>query len=352
MDEKMIKNDISCERCERKFATESSLQFHISRSHDFECHLCYTLFRVKFFYERHYKEIHASDEDMVARKIEDAELVFSCKVCGKRFAKEKFLNYHSKTRNHKQIETDEALEIHKKRKIAAKERTFSCLLCYHSFDKKWKMRNHQEQIHKDDMDLLEMKFEAKDLKFTCETCGKKFVKDHILEYHIDLNHPEEVKNFCKTCFAPVNAMNKMAHRRIIHKDIPGSIKEPNYACNICDKKFATENCSLYHRIIGHMKGKLKSCKLCLENFSDNDTLRTHFENFHGSQIDELKAYLGEVSDMTLNFQCKRKGCGKSFYSEHILKHHMRFHPESKVRNDTVKNFMEIFKTLEKNVNSK
>ena len=210
-----------------------------------------------------------------------------------------------------------------------------CKLCYNTYPKPFRLREHQEKAHKNDQDLLLRKIEPDELKYNCTHCEQVFARDSILKYHIKLKHKEEAENFCKFCYLVVKKDHIKSHREKIHSDIPEQMfsmevdfKLLKFNCSLCDKKFLTENSLIYHKFLGHIKKGENRCRLCMEEFKVSNShhtpsslLRAHFENIH-SNVEEMKVYHVEFPKSELKYQCKK--CSKSFFTENILKYHSSY----------------------------
>ena len=254
---------------------------------------------------------HKGDEEYFYRKIEEADLKHSCQTCDLKFLNERVLNYHNR-RAHKLLE---------------------CSLCYTSYTEIKHLRQHQHSFHKGDKSLLHRKIEPCELKFKCQTCEQGFVREHILQHHIKIRHPEQSEKYCNLCYTIVRCSINV-HKSKIHSDLTEANHKKEllkFNCSLCDKKFVTENSVIYHKIIKHGDLKGAFCKLCQVSFkggkwSGRHYLRQHLDAIHTAN--ELKV-MGQ-KDSSGTFPCKT--CGKSFLTENILKSHTNYnHTEDKTR---------------------
>ncbi|ESO03657.1 hypothetical protein HELRODRAFT_80117, partial [Helobdella robusta] len=139
--------------------------------------------------------------------------MFSCHLCSKAYATEKYLQMH--------------LAIHKDFTISSQSQTFTCNYCFKTFTQSSNYKNHI-RTHSDDRPYI------------CDICDIGFKERYHLKKHILFKHSTEAKEKCRYCgkrFKDSTAVR--AHERI-HSD-----KRP-YSCQRCLKAFKTSECLWHH----------------------------------------------------------------------------------------------------------
>ena len=208
------------------------------------CSLCYKTFKFGPNLKRHQAAVHKADQDLLERKIEPEELQYKCTVCEKSFVRVHILKYHMRSQHADQsdgycklcqiivMKGNAGLQNHKKRVHAdvtdwdavlssdnfqfscdCCEKTFltecsavfhrfiqhsglgrtSCDLCLTDFKNNLNLKRHKENIHTSliEMRAFGIKQKEDDLSHVCNSCGKKFLTENILNYHVNYTHKME-----------------------------------------------------------------------------------------------------------------------------------------------------------------
>ena len=314
LDETINESDkqFECKRCESWFVSNNSIDIHFKRNHEEakkSCELCYLKFKNPSGFQKHKKRLHMNEMDGFDKKLERSQFEFSCKVCDKKFWTENILNYHVRYKHKK---TDRQTQ-----KGSSTKSENWCDLCFKRFDRPGKLEKHKTFLHKQEMDLFGQQLEESALKYACKECDQKFWSENILDHHLRYKHkvhrlkedqecelcgkifkwnkdqrrnlrehmrkvhtgdnnPQidtiKIDRSCKLCFITFDRPSKLEkHKTFLHKqemagfDLKLEESQLVHPCEVCGKKFWTENILEYHVRCKH-KGeeikKDKECKLC------------------------------------------------------------------------------------------
>ena len=337
------KSTFDCQKCPEKYAALSSLRFHDTMKHKentntrkivtdkkLKCPLCYRLFPSQKLWARHKHNVHRNEKELFSREICDTDLTEECRECLVKFVSTQSLKHHKTFAHEKR---------NKPRKLSLRTglTVFKCPLCYTKYSSKENLQKHERLVHKNDKDLLLRKIEFDELVFKCKGCTLSFAREHFLEYHVARKHPELSKNYCKFCyFCPKNISH---HRERVHgefseEDFTKEIdfKMLTFDCCLCDKKFYTENSSLFHKIVRHLDTQQTQCSLCLVDFKvtkgHTRCLKVHIETVH--TIEEIKFMNKTDQEVDHPFACEK--CNGKFLTKKIWQYHLQYsHKEDKRR---------------------
>ncbi|XP_063614515.1 zinc finger and SCAN domain-containing protein 12-like [Penaeus indicus] len=160
-------------------------------------------------------------------------------------------------------------------------------------DQMFHKKGSDEETHK--------KLDAKEKRFICEICGKKFTRRSKLSIHIRV-HTREKPYSCDVC----NKAFSQKHHLVEHVRI--HTKEKPYTCEICSKPFCGRSNLVKHMRV-HTKEKPFSCDMCNRAFSEKAALGRHVR----------------IHTKEKPFKCVR--CSKSFSEKGNLMKHMRVHTQ-------------------------
>ena len=272
-----IPSELKCDICDFVSKSRHSLNGHkrqvhkIARVH--QCEKCPFAYSSSHSLKLHEKNIHEG-------------IKFKCDVCDKTFTLEKQLANHTK-RTH-----DMSLKDY-----------FECPNCLGKFKTKETLKNHSNICDSH----LQKKFHQ-DLQhvtwYKCEICEKSLYGIGTLRGHIRQVHNQNGWHKCGQCNLTYPTKVELDHHvKMIHE-------EPDYQCNICEKKFrfkrlyeihvATDihdkngnwHCEIcgyvakergqlnVHRRIVHENKKLFKCENCPSAYNDRSNLEMHIANIH------------------------------------------------------------------------
>merc|ERR1719431_1190865 len=171
--------------------------------------------------------------------------MYQCTVCQSKFPTKISLNYHNLRKNHQND-----------------KKAFCCNLCYISFKYNSNLSKHVKTLHTNEMHLLNIEVNESLLKYSCDLCDKRFVAEHILQYHKKYQHKEmpDKLTYCRLCYVNFKSSSQLkAHKKNIHssKEEMDTFKinlEKSsllHGCKFCSKRFLTKNILSYHNLYSH-----------------------------------------------------------------------------------------------------
>ena len=244
-------NRVACTVCQKTFPDKFQLARHtmVHTGIQYRCIYCRKTYPTKDSLESHL-ELHSESRP------------YKCAYCTTRHLTVETLTNHTVSHLHKNDpEEDGSLNY--------------CPTCSMAFELRKNLRNHIQAVHQGK-------------KFTCQTCGQSFRKEHQARTH-----------------------SKVHLRRRIRLQTPKSaLTLDQLVCEICNKQFKREAHLKRHRFAVHkqfpnlVEGKM-FCKFCYKIFLNKKCLDTHMNNKHG------------------RFRCQI--CEKRFGSEATFQKHAVFH---------------------------
>ena len=212
---------------------------------------------------------------MAKSKKKKMELV--CKFCNKIFSSPIWMKKHLELWHG-------TVEYNPKKKV-------SCNLCGSNV-RFFYLKRHIKEVH------------TKELRVhVCEyaDCGQSFSRPNILINHIKSVH-EKIKKFpCDFC--PYKAAYKnslLQHTEIWHSI---GLRERNYKCHSCDKRFYDSRNLQIHVNEVHKKIRNHQCFYCNKFFSRNYLLKVHIFKVHEKRKQETKFYKCHVCDKRFTSSC-------------------------------------------------
>ena len=233
----IVESDLkhACKVCPKKFVNESILFKHNidhdTQNHEYLRKDCYfkerkgSRYACKFCYKksetfigvaRHILEIHRSDENMFKVCIKEEDCIHNCQRCDQKFVTKDILAYHMEFRH----------QVGNLNSMGKPSNT--CKLCYKKFKHSKGMKTHILLAHKADQEFIGREIQDSELKYACNLCPRKFVKETILLKH-NLGHEAQNHEYLRAdCF---------------FKDRKGC----RYVCKLCYRKLST-----FESLVGHI----------------------------------------------------------------------------------------------------
>ena len=320
----------TCGTCDESYVSQVSLQYHSRKVHSMKikekeikkskkikvrvkdiskakkCFFCDEILDNRFELNRHCWDVHAKrDEDIGGKKLK-------CMVCSKPVKRSKLWEH---------------------RLIHGEARKYSCRLCYKKFKQNTVLISHLKNIHQsaEEKEFLKHGVET-DLIHGCDSCELKFLTEKLLSVHTAKEHGSraairpvlssssvsQATTYCLLCYHDYSSSSNLKHhRRRVHtsyeemKTFEEREIEPdrlNFSCQVCDKKFLTENILNFHTLYRHREGKKQdvSCDFCGRVFKwkNRKNLKNHLRDVHKVDDypqDESYSGLGERDNAVNNF---------------------------------------------------
>lgn len=287
----------ACEVCPKKFGTKNSFEKHKSTHtalRKFKCHVCLKRFKEKSVLKTHMQK-HIRQP-------------VTCKLCGRVFETQNWLNYHLRNTNH--------------------NKTYSCDICGKTFRSKNSIRSH----------VITHQTET---SFQCNICFNKFKTAKQLQEHIQRwNHTDTANITFKCSFCPETFSTKNASDEHFTIHFDGKC----YTCHICPTKYLSRSKLKPHIMKKHMEPFTRfKCELCSGTFRQEVTLKTHLASHISTPVvvhncgqcattfsKETDLRLHEITHKPL---LKCDYCYRSFRLEILMDKHLEIHDEILYKND-------------------
>ncbi|XP_063437431.1 uncharacterized protein LOC134718697 [Mytilus trossulus] len=235
-------------------------------------------------------------------------LIFSCKICGKRFQHHGTLSVHMRTH------VMESGTSEFKCDICGKLCTAKRYLDIH-------MRTHQKR---GSCPML-----TKHL--VCETCGGEFTSEENLLIHKRMHLGEKLYQ-CDVCQTGFTRKSQLSIHMRIHSG------EKPYTCTICGKTFRQSNGLSLHLNV-HTEDKPYKCEICGSEFSRKAHYEKHMRKERGERpfkCEECGKGFTDKFNLRMHTRTHLKSkphqcdkCGKSFVQVAYLRNHKKFHTGEK-----------------------
>ena len=255
--------DLICEKCNKTFATDFNLKKHVTYVHDkprLVCEMCGKTFTTKASLNRH-----------MINHTEGAK-PFKCRFCDNQYAQKYRLECHEKEHSEnppvyqcsfcdKTLHNPETFRHH----VARHKFPFCCTICYKRFKNEEEKRDHKCSGPKNGKCSLpkgyEENFTIKRLE--CNACGLVFHKISALRLHKSHFHADKFK--CSICLELFDSEeDRESH------SCKGT--ECLHRCDFCDRGYRLKGAMKAHRKIHTHNFK---CFRCSKRFMDENLLKNH-----------------------------------------------------------------------------
>ncbi|KAJ8021986.1 hypothetical protein HOLleu_39346 [Holothuria leucospilota] len=315
------KYPFECDMCENNFPTQTWLDFH--KEHHTSpalsflvCTLCDEAFRFLTSFNGHLDEKH-SELDHRARVLAST---FRCDACKKQFRSPIHLERHRQRASQetpypkgpvqikckfceKSFTGEVSLENHTIRKHPERKQ-HQCTEnnCEETFQTKEERASHLETVHGTDPKLI--------YRCPVENCIKAYTSMSALNYHYELRHTTNRPFTCEICGKTWVKLGKLRDHLKTHST------EKNELCDLCGRAFKTRAELKDHKSDVHSEdGREKiSCRYCTATFSRRSS-RSYHERRHRNDTP---------------YVCPKPGCNKSFVAVIDFKRHLIYHTGAKL----------------------
>ncbi|XP_036342368.1 transcription factor grauzone-like [Rhagoletis pomonella] len=225
--------------CNNRYRKRTLYVDHLKLHKDpdfFKCTLCNKQLASRNNYQNHMDTKHPDAE----------KLLYSCKLCPRKFVKQYILDYHIKSSH-------------------TTERNYICKTCNKGFTHSAVLRQHEKAVHLNTYDSV------------CEVCGKCLKTQQNLITHMEAMHstvprPEEQ---CKICLKWLKNARCLRKHMIAHRD---QASGQEFKCPQCGMEKATRHALSAHIRYYHTD-KVFTCAMCNKEFRNPRALREH-ETMH------------------------------------------------------------------------
>jgi uncharacterized Zn-finger protein len=321
-----------CQDCFKQFVFAWSLRKH-AKKHGNECsrksRICTSTCPQNIQLEIHLKG-HGTQKHHSCRK--SAKTTFSvqswtekshcCITCSKAFATNKLLHRH--------------MRIH------ATVKPYNCLECDKAFSWAWSLRQHMrshtgekpfkcDQCFKEFSGLCDLKrhirYHVGEKPYKCKDCGKPFSDSGHLKEHMTM-HTGEKPFLCNVCAQSFRLLSGLKRHTKRHSD-----NRKLYDCKQCMKQFS-DSAGLKTHVRIHSGEKPFTCSQCSRQYISRKSLKSHLLSHSGERPFKCDkcckdyARIGELN-RHIKIHSRRKlfckMCQEQFEDENLLKLHRRDH---------------------------
>ncbi|XP_031766488.2 zinc finger protein 28-like isoform X19 [Galleria mellonella] len=194
---------------------------------------------------------------------------------------------------------------------------FECLICNQKFASVTKLCRHTTSHYQ---------------KFTCDICGRCYLTNEALKYHVKCSHSG--KHLCRKCWGEFETLEEKRKHQKLSKACW------TFCCTVCGERFNSWESKKRHAVdIHNLPEPTYDCPDCGEVYASRSLFYTHYKLMHTDE-NYICSFCG------LKFACRRlledhrichtgektfkcTVCSKAFSRDKSLKQHMWIHSETK-----------------------
>ncbi|XP_011191384.1 transcription factor grauzone isoform X2 [Zeugodacus cucurbitae] len=274
--------------CNNRYRKRTLYVDHLKLHKDpdfFKCNLCNKQLASRNNYQNHMDSIHPDAES----------LLYPCKLCPRKFAKQYILDYHIKSSH-------------------TTEKKYICKTCNKGFINSAVLKQHEKAVHLNEYDSV------------CEVCGKCLKTAQNLLSHMEAIHNTEPRpeEQCKICLKWLKNARCVKKHMIIHRDeasgqefkCPQCGMDKNtrhalaahiryhhsdkvYACTMCTREFKNPRALKEHEST-HTGTHLYTCSFCPKTFRSHGNMHKHKVNNHSNEWVRKRSQPSEITKSLLN----------------------------------------------------
>lgn len=196
---------------------------------------------------------------------------------------------------------------------------YSCETCGRGFMRRHELKKHVNKQHRGFSNYI----------YKCDICATVFDSHGTRNQHISIVYLNEKPFLCDICGLTVSTSNSLVKHIRIHK------KEKPYKCNVCNKRLS-EGLRQHMRI--HEPAKSSLCNYCGKLFREWKILKSHIKLKHDNQRLHNCSICSKKFSQKIHLQhhinthtgqkpYKCKNCPKTFASPTQAYNHNRIHQE-------------------------
>lgn len=292
-----------CKICFKTFHSKFRLKTHHNTVHlmlkNHKCTECLTSFTERSNLLRHMRTYHPESEIPPSSKPE----------CTKNNLSAKLSSDHSYLQSDIKKEEDEnsvavkfvqrSNQTNLKKIKEENASTFSCRICFESFDHESDLKSHLETMH------------DKISKVKCDKCDQEFTLKSNLSRHLQMKHSEgllsleeddveyamkkaKMREYKRKSRAKIAERDgKEVKTRHDNLDIPKDWSKSK-VCYICGKEFDHQSHMRSHIRITHLREQTKKCELCDKYLRTHSDMRRHIDQVHMKIKDNICPVCGKT----------------------------------------------------------
>ena len=308
---------VYCDYCGNEFRTAFRAAEHVDECHPekkeefdkkyliYECVKpgCEKVFYIQTSLAKHYKKFHKDFKQSCSRAVVNPKnAVAKCAECNRSF--KIVSNYEDHMEEHKH---------------GLGTKLFECDICKQKFHFRTKLEKH--------------KLRHADISLICPDCGKTLPSKKKMYRHLEYHKYERIRNANKLEEKECTICNKMLpsnkYKHHMFRFHDQGAKFCDYCGKKCDEKYLER-----HILAMHTKEKKYCCNICGKRFATDQYVKRHIESQHADKFKYNCDQCGKGFHVKQNFEGhmnmhlglkphKCKGCGTGFQNDSNLRAHIK-----------------------------
>ncbi|XP_061611625.1 zinc finger protein 454-like isoform X2 [Phyllopteryx taeniolatus] len=264
---KRTHNELYCSVCRKVLKDATTLERHKASHTGFQCTRCEESFTLFKPLRRHYQHFHK-----ISRP-------FKCNNCPKTFSRLEYLIRHEwRDTGHLPFQCNVCAlrfrgdyDLMSHQRVHTKEKPYLCGECGKTFSQKPNLLRHQRFLHSESKN---------EKKYFCTECETSFKEKGALIQHQRRKHLKElIRHLCPDCGKTLSASNIARHRLIHTGERPLKCTAPD-----CNKSFLSATERKKHVLMHHSTERPFKCDTCGKGFVTIGLLNEHSKNHSGKKL--------------------------------------------------------------------